>query len=271
MGLEAQPTTGIGRGPRWGGLLALLGLGIALGLTIAGGAAAAPTGPEERTVTSTAAADEGRELYLRSCASCHGEAGRGSTAGPPITDVGTASWDFQLRTGRMPLSAPGETAYRQEPAFSAQQIEALVAYAATITRGPEVPRVVVANGNLEEGWSAYVQNCAGCHAATGAGDAVGGGFIAPSLLESDPQTVAEAILVGPGAMPPFPFLANQLDSIAAYVEYLKSPNSSPGGISMGGLGPVAEGFVAVFFGLGSLYLVARWIERRSPGSDSRRA
>lgn len=269
MGLETQPTTGVARGARWGGLLALLALGVALGLVIA--ASAAPPARAEEGMVTAADADEGRQLYLQSCASCHGDAGRGTALGPPLTEVGTASWDFQLRTGRMPLSAPGETAYRQEPAFSPQQIEALVAYAGTITRGPEVPRVVVANGNLQEGWSAYVQNCAGCHAATGAGDAVGGGFIAPSLLESDPQSVAEAILVGPGAMPAFPFLAGQVDSIAAYVQYLRSPNSSPGGISMGGLGPVAEGFVAVFFGLGSLYLVARWIERRAPRSDSKRA
>jgi ubiquinol-cytochrome c reductase cytochrome c subunit len=166
----------------------------------------------------------------------------------------------------MPLGAPGETSLRHDPAFSPKQIDALLAFAATVTRGPEVPQVNAANGNLQQGWQAYVQNCAACHAATGAGDAVGGGFIAPSLLNTDPQTVGEAILTGPGAMPAFPFLAGQIDSIAAYVQELRSPRVSPGGVLLGGLGPVAEGFVAVFVGLGSLLLVVQWIEGRRRGS-----
>lgn len=249
------------RGTGWrrlGGLFALAFIALGAALSVGGVVHAQPTG-------SPVGVEEGQQLYLQSCASCHGVRAEGTAVGPPLTSVGTASWDFQLRTGRMPLGAPGETSQRHEPAFSPQQIEALLAYAATVTKGPEVPQVNVANGNLQQGWQAYVQNCAACHAATGAGDAVGGGFIAPSLLNTDPQSVGEAILTGPGAMPAFPFLASQTDSIAAYVEKLRNPSVSPGGISLGGLGPVAEGFIAVFIGLGSLLLVVQWIERR-PGS-----
>jgi quinol---cytochrome-c reductase cytochrome c subunit len=254
------------RGAGWrrlGGLFALAFIALGALLSIGGVVLAQPTGG------SPVAVEEGQRLYLQSCASCHGVRAEGTAVGPPLTNVGTASWSFQLRTGRMPLGAPGETSLRHEPAFSPQQLEALLAFAATVTHGPEVPVVNVANGNLQQGWQAYVQNCAACHAATGAGDAVGGGFIAPSLLNTDPQSVGEAILTGPGAMPAFPFLANQIDSIAAYVEELRNPRVSPGGVSLGGLGPVAEGFIAVFIGLGSLLLITQWIERRRRGPTER--
>jgi quinol---cytochrome-c reductase cytochrome c subunit len=243
------------RGAGWrrlGGLFALAFIALGALLSIGGVVQAQPTG-------SPVAVEEGQRLYLQSCASCHGVRAEGTAVGPPLTAVGTAAWSFQLRTGRMPLGSPDEVPLRQEPAFSPQQIEALLAFAATVTDGPEVPHVNLANGNLQQGWQAYVQNCAACHAATGAGDAVGGGFIAPSLLDTDPQSVGEAILTGPGAMPAFPFLANQVDSIAAYVQELRNPRVSPGGVSLGGLGPVAEGFIAVFMGLGSLLLVVQWI------------
>jgi ubiquinol-cytochrome c reductase cytochrome c subunit len=244
---------------RWGGLFALVLLGAAAVLSVTGVAFA-----QVEPSPSPGAVAEGQRLYLQSCASCHGVRAEGTAIGPPLTNVGTASWSFQLRTGRMPLGAPNEFPVRQEPAFLPAQVDALLAFASTITSGPQVPHVDVANGNLHEGWEAYVQNCAACHAATGAGDAVGGGFIAPSLLETDPQSVGEAILTGPGAMPAFPFLEGQIDSIAAYVQELRNPRVSPGGVSLGGLGPVAEGFIAVFVGLGALLLVVRWIEGSRP-------
>jgi ubiquinol-cytochrome c reductase cytochrome c subunit len=238
---------------RWGGLAALVLIGLGAAFSVRGVVQA------QGTSGSPLAVSQGQTLYLQSCASCHGVGAGGTSIGPPLTNVGTAAWSFQLRTGRMPLSAPGETSPRHEPAFTPQQIDALIAFARTVTQGPEIPQVNVANGNLQQGWQAYVQNCAACHAATGAGDAVGGGFIAPSLLNADPQTVGEAILTGPGAMPAFPFLAGQIDSIAKYVQQLRSSQVSPGGVSLGGLGPVAEGFVAVFVGLGLLLLVVQWI------------
>jgi quinol---cytochrome-c reductase cytochrome c subunit len=261
-----RPNDALARGSgwrRWGGVFALGLIGLGAAFSVRGVAQA------QGTTGSPVAALEGQRLYLQSCASCHGVRAEGTSIGPPLTNVGTAAWSFQLRTGRMPLSAPGETSLRHEPAFTPQQIDALLAFAATVTQGPQVPQVNVANGNLQQGWQAYVQNCAACHAATGAGDAVGGGFIAPSLLNADPQTVGEAILTGPGAMPAFPFLAGQIDSIAAYVQQLRSPHVSPGGVSLGGLGPVAEGFIAVFVGLGLLLLVVQWIAGGGGATASR--
>lgn len=251
-----------------GGLLALASIAVlVLGLSLldhqrARSGGLSPNGPG--AMVTDAAAEEGRELYLRSCASCHGPDGQGTERGPAIVEVGLASWDFMLRTGRMPAAAPGDPAYRQEPAFRPEQVASLLAFAETIvTGGPSIPEVTVDRTSLRRGWELYIQNCAACHAATGAGAAVGGGFIAPSLLESDPLTVAEAVVVGPGAMPAFPFLAEEVDALTSYVESLREGGSSPGGISLGGLGPVAEGFVAVVVGLGALVLVCRFVGRAS--------
>ncbi|HEX4821249.1 MAG TPA: hypothetical protein VFV00_13690, partial [Acidimicrobiales bacterium] len=61
---------------------------------------------------------------------------------------------------------------------------------------------------------------------------------------------------------------SQLDNIAAYVQYLRAPQD-PGGLPIGRIGPVPEGFVAWFFGAGALLLIVFWIgTRSSTRSDS---
>ena len=70
---------------------------------------------------------------------------------------------------------------------------------------------------------------------------------------------------GPGQMPKFSeeeFSDQQLDSIAAYVLYLQSPDD-PGGFSLGGTGPTAEGFVAWIFGLGLAVIAALFVTRET--------
>ncbi len=57
-----------------------------------------------------------------------------------------------------------------------------------------------------------------------------------------------------------------LSSIAAYLASLRE-RSSPGGISVGGVGPVAEGYIAWLLYLTAFLLVVRWIERRRQRSD----
>jgi len=54
----------------------------------------------------------------------------------------------------------------------------------------------------------------------------------------------------------------QVNSIVEYVEYLKKPEN-PGGLSLGLVGPITEGLVAILIGLGGLMLVSRWIEPRA--------
>ena len=49
----------------------------------------------------------------------------------------------------------------------------------------------------------------------------------------------------------------------AYVtEQIQHP-ANPGGFGLGGIGPVAEGFVGLLFGVGGLMLVCFWIGDRS--------
>ena len=88
-------------------------------------AAAAVAGP--RAPHAQAAADDpalverGRELFLTSCSGCHGAEGGGTGDGPSLIGVGAAAADFQLSTGRMPLTDPDAQAVRKPPAFSARR------------------------------------------------------------------------------------------------------------------------------------------------------
>ena len=164
----------------------------------------------------------------------------------------------------MPLSAPNAPVQRGEPRFSEDQTAAIVAYVASLGTGPAVPPVDAANGDVSAGRATYINSCAACHGASAQGGSVGGGFTAPSLLESDPRTVGEAIRIGPGPMPVFDerqLSQHDVDSIAAYLDYLRH-RPSPGGLTIGGVGPVAEGYVAWVIGIGLLVLVVLWIERR---------
>lgn len=188
-------------------------------------------------------AAEARDLFVSNCASCHGVDGTGTEDGPSLTGVGEAAADFQLRTGRMPLAAPDDPTLRKPPAFDEEQIALLVSYVGSFGVGPAIPRVDVESGELAEGSELFVANCAACHGATANGGAVGGSAFAPSLHESSPLSVAEAIITGPGQMPKFAFSEGERNSILRYVAYLQETDS-PGGLGIGGIGPVSEGYVA---------------------------
>jgi ubiquinol-cytochrome c reductase cytochrome c subunit len=253
-----------GHGTRSGGRAAGLIAGVALvgaiGAALVGGRAAPAAGADASAgqVTQTEAA----ALYLQNCASCHGAQGEGADSGPAIVGVGAASVDFYLRTGRMPLGAPGQRPQRQDPVFDDAQIRALVMHVLGFGgNGPEIPQVRE-GGEVHKGWELYTANCAACHAATGAGNAVGGGNVAYGLGQATDVEIAEAMLIGPGAMPRFAFDDTDRDAIIAYVDFLRTA-PAPGGAPIGGFGPVAEGFVAVVIGLTLLVLVARFVGRRS--------
>jgi ubiquinol-cytochrome c reductase cytochrome c subunit len=166
----------------------------------------------------------------------------------------------------MPLGAPGQQPVRQDPAFNEAQIAALVDYVASFGQGPPIP-VVRGGGDVGRGFELYNANCAACHAATGAGNAVGGGFAAVGLGKATPQEIAEAVEIGPGVMPPFELSDEDRSSLIAYIEYLRAA-PSPGGAPIGGTGPVAEGFVAVVIGLTGLVLIARFAGSRRVGEDA---
>lgn len=227
-------------------------------------------GPDEEALVR-----EGEALYLRSCVSCHAAQGKGSDDGPALVASGEASADFYLRTGRMPLAAPAPQPPDKPPAYTDQEIRALVAYVGSLCQTknypcPQVPRIDEAQGDLADGGELFLANCAPCHNSVAIGGALSTGRMAPSLQQTKATQVGEAIRIGPGQMPQFgpdELTDAQVDSIVRYVEYLHQPDH-PGGLPLGYTGPVAEGFVALLLGLGVLVLSIRWITREPAEATS---
>ena len=207
---------------------------------------------------------QGEQLFNINCVSCHGSGGVGTASGPTLIGVGEAAADFQLQTGRMPLADPQGQAPSKPPAFTDQEIQALVAYVGSLGEGTPIPDVNVSSGDLVAGGNLFRANCTTYHGAAAIGGALSYGRYAPSLHDVGETQIAEAVRVGPGQMPVFDedvFDAQQLDSIVRYVKYLQDP-ADPGGFSLGRVGPVAEGYVAWLVGIGTVVAFIRWITRR---------
>ncbi len=235
-------------------------------------------GPPDAAVGATPV-DAGRHLYLRDCAYCHGNDGKGTPRGPDLT-VGTngaALTDFVLRTGRMPVERPVDQMKPAKPVYEESQIADIVRYVTTELRppGPAIPNVDPERGDIGEGQQVYQEHCASCHATTGIGGAMlthprqgeskTRGIVIPDFEHSDARAVAEAVRTGPGSMPVFGPRAisdHELDSLVAYTEYLKDPVDE-GGAPIGRVGPVVEGGVGWLVGLGGLMLLIRWIGTKS--------
>jgi ubiquinol-cytochrome c reductase cytochrome c subunit len=254
-----------------GSVVVLVAVAILTALAFSGESAARDGYTIEMTKVATATQTQepdAEELFEESCSSCHGIDGSGTENGPSLESVGEASADFQLRTGRMPL-AGGDEAVRKDPAFDDDEIAALVEYVGTLGDGPDIPIVDTEGANLAAGQSLFIDNCAACHGATGAGGAVGNEALAPSLSAASEIEIAEAVIVGPGQMPQFDFTDEQLNELVRFVTYLRE-EPRPGGADIGGIGPVPEGFVAWIVGMGSLVLVCLFIgyRRRPAGLES---
>jgi ubiquinol-cytochrome c reductase cytochrome c subunit len=212
----------------------------------------------------------GRTLFQRDCASCHGTAGEGTNLGPTLFGTGAASADFMLSTGRMPSAEPEVQPDRAEPRYGSEDIAALVAFVGSLGGGPPIPQVVPENGRLAEGALLFARNCAACHGSTGVGGAMTSGLIAPALDRATPTQIAEAVRIGgsgvlTGDMPTFgseTLDQDQLDAVVRYTLSLRDAED-PGGASITHLGPVAEGFVAVFGGLLLAVLIARRLGERA--------
>lgn len=214
--------------------------------------------------------EQGRRLFLRDCAVCHGPRGEGSERGPNLSAAGTAAVDFMIRTGRMPLSSPRAPLQRHRTRYDDAEISAINAYAATfITHGPAIPTVATHGINLQRGNETYRAECAACHQAAGAGGALAFGVNAPALNQATPLEVVEAMRIGPGRMPKFDPATiddHEASEVAAYVRYLHHPTDS-GGLNLGHLGPVPEGLVAWLLGLGGLLVIARLLGQRVKRSE----
>ncbi len=216
-------------------------------------------------LAAPAAAERGESLYGRYCARCHGGSGSGlADRGPSLQGVGARAADFYLRTGYMPLQQPGDQPRRHRSILSSAQIDALVRYVASLGGGPRVPRPHPERANVSEGMRLFTDHCAGCHQIAAVGGIVIGGRV-PSLAQSSPVEVAEAVRIGPYLMPRFSrkqISDRELDSIVRYVQQTQSPKDA-GGWAIGHLGPISEGLVAWLVAGTALLLISALIGRRA--------
>lgn len=212
--------------------------------------------------TESAAEAAGRELYERSCISCHGANLEGvPDRGPSLIGVGEAAVYFQVHTGRMPLARQEADAADKPAVFSNEEIDQLMTYVQANGGGPTLPSGDLRDGDVAEGGELFRLNCASCHNFVGEGGALSGGKAAPSLNDSSDLEIYAAMLSGPENMPVFG--DNQLTpeekrSIIAYVQTMNS-QSDPGGAGVGRMGPVAEGLVMWVVGIGVLMFGIFWM------------
>ena len=211
---------------------------------------------------------DGKNLFAVNCASCHGLNGEGlaQQGAPDLTNVGAASVDFQVRTGRMPMANPYAQALPKTNTFTDDEIEALAAYVASLGTGPAIPTEEqyspegLTAEEVASGGDLFRTNCSACHNFKGAGGALPNGYVAPSLTDSEPAQIWEALRTGPGQMPVFASGAIPDEDVRKMIAYVEQVNEAPtAGLSLGGLGPVAEGFWAWVAGIGSLVVAAVWI------------
>ncbi|MGW0707820.1 cytochrome bc1 complex diheme cytochrome c subunit [Streptomyces sp. NPDC002643] len=252
-------------------LAALVVLLIALAATGGLYTAFAPADKAQADETAqTLTIEEGKKLYAVGCASCHGTGGQGTTDGPSLVGVGAAAVDFQVGTGRMPAQQPGAQVPKKKVIYSQAEIDQLAAFIASLGAGPEIPTENAYDpegADIAEGGELFRTNCAQCHNFTGKGGALSEGKYAPSLEDVDPKHIYEAMQTGPQNMPSFPDTTLTEENKKDIIAYLHAVNSDdtvePGGISLGGLGPVTEGLFGWIFGLGALIAVAIWVAART--------
>ena len=256
------------------GLLVLL-LGLMLTGSLYAAFAPAQAGPAETDAEQVA---KGRELFLVSCSFCHGQNGEGIRSaregmivGPSLVGVGAAAVDFQVGTGRMPMSQPGSQAQRKTPVFNEEEIAALAAYVASLGVGPAIPEESdysiegLSDEEREEaivrGGQIFLTNCTACHNFEGSGGAMPRGGYAPKIRGVDPKYIYEAMLTGPQAMDTFSngnLSPEEKRDVIAYLESLED-QPSYGGFGLGGMGPVSEGLFTWLVGIGACVGFAVWI------------
>ena len=214
---------------------------------------------------------EGKALFAVGCASCHGLNGEGQTTGtiqgPPLVGVGAAAVDFQVSSGRMPMSKPEAQAPAKPNRYSEEEVAALAAYVASLGPGPAIPDeaaydpATVSEEDIARGGELFRTNCSACHNFEGAGGALPNGKYAPSLVGVSNKRLYEAMVTGPQQMPVFSDEVLRPEDKRAIIAYLNDLHEQPtqGGLGLAGLGPVSEGLWAWIAGLGTLIFFAMWI------------
>lgn len=210
----------------------------------------------------------GKALFQANCASCHGPNAEGRDGiAPSLIGVGAAAVNFQVSTGRMPMSASAPQAEAKPPQLDAAQTSALAAYVASLGPGPSIPtaeQVDPTLGNAANGMDLFRTNCAMCHNAVGAGGALSEGKYAPALWDTEPTQIYEAMLTGPQSMPVFNdanLSPEEKRDVIAYI--VAQREGTPGGMDLGSLGPVSEGLWVWVVGVGLLIGTTVWFGAKS--------
>ena len=255
-------------------LAPLLVMGLALAALAALYALLSPSSQASTTTAQSTQIEEGKELFLVGCSSCHGLNAEGvirddgTVLGPSLIGVGAAAVDFQVATGRMPMARNNVQAPRKSVAYTEEQTAALASYVASLAPGPAIPepdQYDPTQGDVARGGALYRTNCAQCHNTTGQGGALTLGKYAPKLTGVEPVHVYQAMLTGPQSMPVFSdavLTSEDKRDIIAYLDNVENqPN--PGGLGIGRIGPVSEGLWVWLIGLGALIAVAAWLGARA--------
>jgi ubiquinol-cytochrome c reductase cytochrome c subunit len=240
---------------------------LAIGTTFS--VANATTTAQTTQADRSALIEEGRQIFLKGCSSCHGLNSEGGAIAPSLVGVGAASVDFQVGTGRMPMADMSTQAARKAPLYTPEETAALAAYVASLAPGPEIPTEAQLNyerdGSTAEGGELFRNNCAMCHNFAGQGGALTQGKYAPTLMGIEPKHIYEAMITGPQAMPVFSDKTITPKEKMDIIKWIKHAESEPnlGGASLGRVGPVTEGLLAWTFGLGILIGVAVWLAMKA--------
>ncbi|MCT2086445.1 cytochrome c [Microbacterium enclense] len=248
---------------------ALIGIGLLLtgGIYAGASAAMASTDIPPSASNSAGTVEEGEKLFQANCATCHGLDLQGSQQGPSLFGVGELSVHFQVSTGRMPLQAQGPQAPQKPVQFTDEQINAIAAYVQASAPGPTYPaaETLDGEGDISHGAELFRINCAMCHNVAGAGGALTEGKWAPHLQTVTPLNMYAAMVTGPQNMPVFNDLnltPEDKRDVISYLMFLQK-SESPGGFSLGSLGPVSEGLFIWIFGIGGLIALTVWIAAKS--------
>ncbi|CAB4539989.1 unannotated protein [freshwater metagenome] len=240
---------------------------LAIGTTFS--VASASVKQSSTTFARTAAIDEGKQIFLKGCSSCHGLNAEGGAVAPSLIGVGAASVDFQVGTGRMPMADMSTQAMRKKPVYDAEETAKLAAYVASLAPGPAVPEDAVLNyerdGSTAEGGELFRNNCAMCHNFAGQGGALTQGKYAPTLMGVEPKYIYEAMITGPQSMPVFSDKTITPAEKLSIIKWIKAAEAEPnlGGASLGRVGPVTEGLLGWVLGLGLLIGVAVWLATKA--------
>ena len=249
-----------------GPLLLIFAL-LAIGTTFS---VASETVKETQSVLDRSASiEEGKQIFLKGCSSCHGLNAEGASIAPSLIGVGAASVDFQVGTGRMPMADMSTQAMRKPRVYNEEETAALAAYVASLAPGPAIPGESELNyerdGNSAEGGELFRNNCAMCHNFAGQGGALSQGKYAPTLMGVEPKHIYEAMVTGPQSMPVFSDKTITPEEKLSMIKWIKAAEAEPnlGGATMGRIGPVTEGLLAWVLGLGLLIGIAVWLTTRA--------